>query len=138
MDNIFLDKNYSKLGDSLVNVVGSIVKTKLYGNPTGIRIKDKVLSNALKIAGLRDIFPKRLSIGEQGDIVEAIIAYLWLGGKIDIEMAVKIVKYEVEKELEKIPIKDDIFEDFLLAKGFARILITFSKEILQVVKSHKM
>jgi len=138
MNNIFLDKNYSKLGDSIVNVIGSIVKTKLYSNPTGIRIKDKVLSNALRIAGLRNIFPKRLSTGEQGDIVEAIIAYLWLHGKINIDVAVKIVREEIEKELERTPTNDSTFEEFLFAKGFARILITFSKEILQVVKHSKM
>jgi len=138
MKNIFLDKNYSKLGDSIVNVIGSIVKTKLYGTPTGIRVKDKVLSNALKIAGLRNIFPKRLSTGEQGDIVEAIIAYLWLYGKIDIDTAVKIVKDEIEKAFEIAPTEDNAFEEFLFAKGFARILITFSKDVLQVIKYSKM
>ena len=133
-NNVFLSKNFSKLGDSIVNVVGSIVKTKLDGYPTGIRVKDRVLSNALKIAGLRKIFPKRLSIGEQGDIVEAIIAYLWLEDKLDINAAVEIIKQEIEKNVEKNQIKDAPFEDFLFAKGFAKILITFYEDILQVIK----
>ena len=135
-NNVFLNKNFSKLGDSIVNVIGSIVKTQLDEVPTGIRIKDKVLSTALKIAGLRKIFPRRLSIGEQGDIVEAIIAYLWLGDKLDINTAVEIIKREIEKNAEKNQIKDAPFEDFLFANGFAKILIIFYKDILQAVKQY--
>lgn len=135
MTNIFLDKDYSKLGDSIVNAIGSIVKTQLYNKPMGIKVKDKILAEALKLAGLRTIFPKRLSVGSQGDIVEAIIAYLWLEKKLDIKVAVEIMKHKIEKEFKAVQVRDASFEDFLFAKGFAEILTFFYEDILKVVNS---
>jgi len=83
------DKDLARLGDSFVNLVYSTAKTKASGRPVGEKVPDKVLSEALKIAKLQ--VPMRLTHGERGDVVEAVLAYAWMHNMLPLEEAVAIL-----------------------------------------------
>jgi len=89
MRGILRDKDLARLGDSFVNLVYSTAKTKASGRPVGEKVPDKVLSEALKIAKLQ--VPMRLTHGERGDVVEAVLAYAWMHNMLPLEEAVAIL-----------------------------------------------
>ncbi|MCX8182272.1 MAG: hypothetical protein N3D12_04065 [Candidatus Methanomethyliaceae archaeon] len=78
-------KDWARLGDSFVNLAYSMAKTKAVGRPIGERVPDKVLSKALDISKTVEV--SRMTAGEKGDVVEAILAYAWSNHLISLEEA---------------------------------------------------
>jgi uncharacterized protein YeaC (DUF1315 family) len=89
MRSILRDKDLARLGDSFVNLIYSTAKTKASGKPVGEKVPDKVLSQALEIAKLP--VQMRLTHGERGDAVEAVLAYAWMHNLLPLEEAVTIL-----------------------------------------------
>ncbi|KXA98118.1 hypothetical protein AKJ37_01250 [candidate division MSBL1 archaeon SCGC-AAA259I09] len=90
-EEAFLDQNLAKLGDCLVNLIYSLARSVARETPDGAKAPNRVLSESLNKAGLRDLAPSRSDRHDLGDVAEAIIAYAWLQGKIDIEEAAEIL-----------------------------------------------
>ena len=78
---IALDKGLAKLGDILTNLIYSLAKSSILQVPTGVKVSGKVLAAALRLSGLRDHLPTRLTLHQRSDAAEAIIAYLWISQK---------------------------------------------------------
>jgi len=78
------DRHLSKLGDALLNLIYSLSLSQASGRPDGKKIPNKTLARALTISNHRSIIPGRSDKHRKGDIVEAIFAYGWLTGLIDI------------------------------------------------------
>lgn len=89
LKSIAKSKDWARLGDSFVNLAYSMAKTKAVGRPVGERVPDKVLSKALEISKVIDV--SRMTAGEKGDVVEAILAYAWSNHLISLEEAEKIL-----------------------------------------------
>lgn len=124
-EEAFLDEDLAKLGDALVNLIYSLSKSLAQGKPGGIRASNRVLSEALTKAGLRDLAPSRVDRHRLGDVAEAMIAYAWLDEKLDIEEAVDILSDSLkEKSLEN---RNELIEG--AEEGFKNLLITISKMI---------
>lgn len=87
----FLDEDLAKLGDTLVNLIYSLGRSIAQNKPDGAKAPNKVLSESLDTAGLRDIAPSRVDKHQLGDVTEAIIAYAWLQEKIKIKEAAEIL-----------------------------------------------
>lgn len=85
INKIARSKEWARLGDSFVNLAYSMAKTKAVGRPVGERVPDKVLSKALDISKAIDV--TRMTPGEKGDVVEAILAYAWSNHLISLEEA---------------------------------------------------
>ncbi len=79
-----LDQNLSKLGDSLLNLIYSLSLSLAKGDPTGGRIPNTVLARAASYSSHRNLVPRRSDSHRKGDIVEAIFAYAWLKGFLEI------------------------------------------------------
>ncbi|MGC8936476.1 MAG: ribonuclease III family protein [Candidatus Methanomethylicaceae archaeon] len=86
-------KDWARLGDSFVNLAYSMAKTKAVGRPVGERVPDKVLSKALDFSRTIDV--SRMTSGEKGDIVEAILAYAWSNNLISLEEAAETLYVRV-------------------------------------------
>lgn len=86
-------KDWARLGDSFVNLAYSMAKTKAVGRPVGERVPDKVLSKALDFSKAIDV--SRMTSGEKGDIVEAILAYAWSNHLISLEEAAETLYVRV-------------------------------------------
>ncbi|WP_048151292.1 ribonuclease III family protein [Palaeococcus ferrophilus] len=87
----FTDKNLSKLGDSIANLIFSLALSEYKGVPDGGRVPNSSLAAALHMAGLAHYVPPRTDKHGKGDIAEAIIAYAWLEKAITIEEASRIL-----------------------------------------------
>ena len=86
-------KGLAKIGDELVNFVYSVAKS-IYltkNNPnrkiilTSRKVGKKILANALKEAKMKQFAKNRADAHDLADTVEAIIAYVWLSKKMQIE-----------------------------------------------------
>ncbi|WXG40698.1 MAG: ribonuclease III family protein [Candidatus Freyarchaeum deiterrae] len=82
---ILTDKNLAKLGDSIVNLLYSLVKSKLAGRPDGAKMPDSFLAEAFRKAGLRKYVSTRQDAHSLGDAAEALIAYSWLKDHFEIK-----------------------------------------------------
>lgn len=121
----FLDEDLAKLGDALVNLIYSLAKSKAMDKPDGDRAPNRVLSEALAEAGLRDIAPSRADSHRLGDVAEAVIAYAWLNGKIEIREAVEIISDSLSSR--NIQSRNELWKGG--EEGFKNLLITISNMI---------
>jgi len=92
----FRDQNLSKLGDSLLNFIYSLNLSLSQGIPSGGKIPNRVLARAMERSSHRDLVPRRSDSHRKGDIVEAIFAYAWLKGNLEIERAVQFIARRLE------------------------------------------
>lgn len=124
-EEAFLDENLAKFGDALVNLIYSLARSIARGEPDGAKVSNKVLSDALSDAGLRELAPSRADRHELGDFAEAIVAYAWIENLIEIEEAAQIladplkkIDFQKRKEIRKGS-----------KKGFKKLLVTISNRI---------
>ncbi|MFP4005931.1 MAG: ribonuclease III family protein [Candidatus Hadarchaeia archaeon] len=120
-----LDKDLAKLGDALVNFIYSVAKSRVKGKPDAGKVPNSVLSDALHEAGMRGLAPSRVDRHMLGDVTEAIVAYAWIEGELDLEESIDIVSGSISGEdFEK--------RRFLLestTNGFVDLLDLISKRI---------
>jgi hypothetical protein len=80
------DNQLAALGDTYVNFIYSLAITSVIGKPIGVRVRDKVLAEALKNSGLREhLLPKRLGSHELSNAAESVIIYCWLQKIISLQ-----------------------------------------------------
>jgi hypothetical protein len=96
VERIMRNKGLAKLGDNLVNLCYSLAKSQALGEATGEKVKDRVLANAIRSTSIYNKFGRRTDSGMAADAYEAIMAYLWLTGKIVIEEVVTDLVSNVE------------------------------------------
>lgn len=87
----FSDKKLSKLGDALLNFIYSLNLSMSQGVATGGKIPNRILAKAIESSRHRDLIPRRSDKHRKGDLVEAIFAYAWLEGRLDIHESIKFL-----------------------------------------------
>ena len=124
-EEAFLDENLAKLGDALVNLIYSMAMSISKLEPDGAKVPNEVLSNSLSEAGFRHLAPSRVDSHRLADIVEAIVAYAWIKGEIDLDESADILSTSLSKRnLEK---RREVFKG--AEEGFKNLLIEISKRI---------
>lgn len=91
ISDILGDHELASLGDAFVNLIYSLALSKVAGKPVGRKLDSRVLSLALRKAGLRTLLPHRMDRHKLADAAEALIAYGWLSGAISLEEALNII-----------------------------------------------
>ncbi len=84
IEQIMNDKGLAKVGDNIVNLCYSLAKTLVLGYTTGEKVRDSVLARAIRGTTVYQHMNRRSDIGRAADAYEAIMAYLWMTGKITI------------------------------------------------------
>jgi hypothetical protein len=92
LKRILTDKGLAKLGDAYVNFIYSIALTEIEGKPTGIKVSDRILSDAAKKSGLKNLLAKRTRRDDVANAVEALIVYVWREELMKMEEAIDILK----------------------------------------------
>jgi hypothetical protein len=92
LTRILTDKGLAKLGDAYVNFIYSLVLTEIEGKPTGIKVSDRILADAAKKSGLKDLLAKRTRRDDIANAVEALIVYVWREELMKTEEAINILK----------------------------------------------
>ncbi|NIU39029.1 hypothetical protein GWN65_03385 [Candidatus Bathyarchaeota archaeon] len=87
-----MDQKLAALGDAYVNLVYSVALSKRKGEPTGAKVDNRLLAEALKKAGLRSLLPSRIDRHKQADAAEALIVYAWVRGSMTMEEGVSILE----------------------------------------------
>jgi dsRNA-specific ribonuclease len=101
------NKGLAKIGDELVNFTYSVAKsiylTKHSANSKVILTSKKVgkiiLANALKEANMKQFAKNRADAHDLADTVEAIMGYIWLSKKMDIEEIINFLASSLEGDL---------------------------------------
>ena len=90
LSEVLMDQKLAKLGDAYVNFLYSLALSKKKGEPTGIKVKGRLLADAFKKAGLRKFLPSRIDRHKQADAAEALIVYAWIRGSMTMEEGLEI------------------------------------------------
>ena len=85
VEAIMNDKGLAKVGDSVVNLCYSLAKSRVIGQATGEKVRDSVLARAIRATEVYRHISRRTDSGRAADAYEAIMAYLWMTGKITVQ-----------------------------------------------------
>jgi hypothetical protein len=92
LSEVLMDQKLAKLGDAYVNFLYSLALSKKKGEPTGIKVKGRLLADAFKKAGLRKFLPSRIDRHKQADAAEALIVYAWIRDSMTMEEGLEILE----------------------------------------------
>ncbi len=92
LHEVLLDKDLAGLGDMYVNFVHSLALSQKLQKPTGAKVNNRILSEAVKKSGLRKMLPRRMDRHAQGNAAEALIVYAWLQEIMSFEDCLKILR----------------------------------------------
>ena len=92
LSQVLMDQKLAQLGDAYVNFLYSLAVSKKTGEPTGIKVKGRLLADAFKKAGLRKVLPSRVDRHKQADAAEALIVYAWVRGSMTMEEGLEILE----------------------------------------------
>ncbi len=92
LQEVALDKDLAGLGDMYVNFVHSLTLSQKLQRPTGAKVNNRILAEAVKKSGLRKILPRRIDRHAQGNAAEALIVYAWLREVMSFEDCLEILR----------------------------------------------
>jgi len=100
LSKILVDRDLAALGDAFVNLVYSLALTRQTGRPKGSKVGNKVLAEAVRRVGLRELLPKRLDRHVIGDSAEALLAYAWLEKLISVDECAEALMRGLDQPVE--------------------------------------
>jgi len=96
IQRILRDKQLASLGDAFVNFIYSLALTKLNGRPEGIKVSDRILADAFRVAGLRGNLGSRLSKKDLANAAESLLMEAYRRHLISIEESVDVLARPAE------------------------------------------
>jgi hypothetical protein len=90
--DVMVDQKLAAFGDAYVNFLYSLALSIRKGEPTGKKVNNRLLAEAVRSAGLRKLLPSKIDRHKQADAAEALIAYVWTRGLMTLEESVGILK----------------------------------------------
>jgi hypothetical protein len=97
LSQVLMDQKLASLGDAYVNFLYSLALSKKKGEPTGTKVKGRLLADAFKKAELRKFLPSRIDRHKKADAAEALIVYAWMRGSMTMEEGLKILEQNGDK-----------------------------------------
>jgi hypothetical protein len=94
---IMRDRQLASLGDAYVNLVYSLVLTKVKGYPQGTKVSDRILAQALKLAGLRNELGTRVAKKDLANASESLLAEAYRRDLLTIEESVRVISEHPEE-----------------------------------------
>jgi Ribonuclease III len=91
IQRIIRDKHLASLGDAFVNFIYSLALTKAHGRPEAIKVSDRILSEAFRLAGLREHMRTRISRKDLANAAESLLVEAYRQHLISIDESVQVV-----------------------------------------------
>lgn len=91
IQRVLRDRQLASLGDAFVNFVYSLALTQISGHPKGVKVSDKILSEAFKLAGLRQFLGTRLSKKDLANASESLLMETYRKQLLTIEESVRVL-----------------------------------------------
>ena len=85
------DKQLASLGDAFINFVYSLALTKISSHPQATKVSDRILSEAFRLAGLREYLGTRLSRKDLANAAESLLVEAYRKQLISIDESVLIL-----------------------------------------------
>jgi len=86
---VLLDEDLAGLGDAYVNFIYSLAVSRRSKRPTGAKVNNRVLAEAVRRSGLRRLLPHRVDRHARGDAAEALMVFAWLSDLVGFEECVE-------------------------------------------------
>jgi hypothetical protein len=96
LQSILRNKQLASLGDAFVNFIYSLALTKVRSHPEGTKVSDRILSEAFRLAGLREQLGSRLSRKDLANAAESLLAETYRRQLISIDESVEIITQNPE------------------------------------------
>jgi hypothetical protein len=93
---IMRDKQLASLGDAYVNFIYSLALTKISDRPQAVKVSDRILAEAFKLAGLRPHLGTRLQRKDLANACESVLIEAYRRNTLSIEESVKIISENAE------------------------------------------
>ena len=94
LEELLIDKDLAALGDSYVNFVYSLAMSQKYRRPTGDKVNNQVLAQAVTASGLRKFLPHRIDRHARGNAAEALLVFAWLSDLLEMDECTKVLSKE--------------------------------------------
>ena len=91
IQRVVRDRQLASLGDAFINFVYSLALTQTGGYPKGVKVSDKILSEAFKLAGLRQYLGTRVSKKDLANASESLLMEAYRRQLLTIEESVRVV-----------------------------------------------
>jgi hypothetical protein len=88
---VLRDKQLASLGDAYVNFIYSLALTRLSGEPQGVKVSDRILAEAFKLAGLREFLGSRIARKDLANASESLLVEAYRRDLLTIEESVTIL-----------------------------------------------
>jgi Ribonuclease III len=96
LQRIMRDKQLASLGDAFVNFVYSLALTKIDGHPEATKVSDRILSDAFRLAGLREHMRTRVSRKDLANAAESLLVEAYRRQLISIDESVQVLTQNPE------------------------------------------
>ena len=93
---IMRDKRLASLGDAFVNFVYSLALSKSSGNPQAVKVSDRILAEAFRLAGLRKYLGTRVSRKDIANASESLLFEAYHRKLVSIEEGVGIITQNLD------------------------------------------
>ncbi|HDD63852.1 MAG TPA: hypothetical protein ENF53_01645 [Thermoprotei archaeon] len=97
MSKIVITKDLSRLGDVIINYVSSVALTLYHQKVFAIKVPNKLLSRASRLASLELHIKMTSKKANSGDLAEALIAYAWLNSLMSTNEMINILIENLRK-----------------------------------------
>jgi len=96
------DKQLASLGDAFVNFIYSLALTEIGGRPRATKVSDRILSDAFRLAGLREYLGTRLSRKDLANAAESLLVEAYRKDLISINESVSVLTRDPENLQESL------------------------------------
>jgi len=93
---VMQDKHLASLGAAFVNFVYSLALTQINGHHQATKVSDRILSEAFRLAGLREHLGSRLSRKDLANGAESLLAEAYRRQVISVDECVSILSEDPE------------------------------------------
>ena len=94
---VMQDRRRANLGDAYINFIYSLALTQIHGAPQGVKVSDRILSDAFRLAGLRSYLGTRVNRKDLANASEALLIEAYQRGLLSIEESVKVILQDSER-----------------------------------------
>ena len=88
---IMRDKQLASLGDAYVNFVYSLALTRISDCPQAVKVSDRILAEAFKLAALRPYLGTRIQRKDMANACESLLIEAYRRGLLTIEESVRVI-----------------------------------------------
>ena len=133
IESIMNDKGLAQIGDNLVNFCYSLAKSVVLGTMAGEKVRDSVLARAIRATSVYQYMRRRTDVGKAADAYEAIMAWLWMTNRIEIQFIVQLLVENLSMDTTTNRVK----EGEIASSAFQKLLEEVVKELPITANSKK-